>query len=81
MNTNKIRKPLLDQVDKLIKGEIDTKQAKQVSNLMSQAVYTIRLELEDKRLETDIAKNLADKPRWDMINGKSSTLSSIKAKD
>ena len=76
--TSKVRKMLLDELDSLIKGESDIERAQAVTGLSAQVIYATRLELENKRIEVDISKNLSDKPRWKQIDGGEISLPSLK---
>ena len=76
-STEDIRQILMNELDSLIKGNSDTKRATAVAKISAQAIYATRVELENKRIEVDIGKNLG-KVRWDNIDGKETSIPFIK---
>lgn len=68
MNTGKIQKILMEEIDSLRNGESTTDRANSVAKLAAQYVYTVRVEIENKREEIKIG-NLFGQIRWNNIDG------------
>ena len=60
----KIRNILFDELDLVRKKDGDTKRAKAVSGLAAQAVYAIRVEVENKKIELDIGQADKEVKTW-----------------
>jgi len=51
-----IRRILFEEIDLFRRDGKDVKRARAISELSSQAIYSIRVELENKRLELELGK-------------------------
>ncbi len=66
--TKKIREALMTELNNLMTGTTDTDHAVAVSKVAAQAIYTTRLELENKRIEAELHMN-TDENRLKFIDG------------
>jgi hypothetical protein len=51
-----IRKMLFEEIDKFRKDDSNVERARTIAKLSSQAIYSIRAELENKRLELELGR-------------------------
>ena len=70
MSTQKIRETLLKELDMLMDGKATTEHANAVSSVAAQAIYTTRLEIENKRIEAKLMED-TKQDRWKFIDGQS----------
>jgi len=56
ITTQTITETLMQEVQKVIDGKSDIKQLKVVTGACAQAVYALRLPLENKRIETKLGE-------------------------
>lgn len=63
-STTEIREILLDQLRELSKGGKDLDKARAISELSAQAIYSTRIELENKRLELELSKSSETVKKW-----------------
>jgi len=59
-----VRKILLDELDAFHRNSADIKRARAISDMSAQAIYSIRVELENKRLELELAKSDDNVKTW-----------------
>jgi len=59
----KIREILFEELD-LFRKKGDTKRAKAISEIAAQTVYSIRVEVENKKLELEIGKSDKNVKGW-----------------
>ena len=64
MSTTEIRDMLLQQMKDLKDRKITPQEAKAMSDLSAQAIYTTRLELENKRMELELGKADTEVKKW-----------------
>ena len=69
MTTQNIRKVLMKELNDLMDGKVDAAHAEAVSKVASQAIYSTRVELENKRIEAELHMN-TDENRLKFIDGK-----------
>lgn len=60
----KIRSILFEEIDLFRKDKIDKEKAKIISDMSAQTIYSIRVELENKRLELEIGKSDKKVKKW-----------------
>ena len=77
--TRDLQEILFSQMKELSNGKGDIKKAKAITGLASQAIYTTRLEIENKRLELEISKSNASVKKW--MEKDFSTIQNIKVGD
>lgn len=59
-NTNDLKQMLLDEMDSLRKGETTVERANSIGKLASNLIYTIRVEIENKREEIKLIKKTGE---------------------
>ena len=74
-STKSIRDILFNELDEVAKGG-DIKKAKVVAKLSSQAIYATRVELENKKIELELAKSDDKVKAW--MDKDFSTIQNIK---
>lgn len=63
-STTEIRTILLEQLRELSKGGKDLDKARAITDLSAQAIYSTRIELENKRLELELSKASDSVKKW-----------------
>ncbi len=66
--TKAVREILMKELEGLMNGTVDTDHANSVSKLSAQAIYATRVELENKRIETELHLR-TDENRLKFIDG------------
>ena len=66
--TKAVRDILMKELNDLMNGKTDIEHANAVSKVAGQAIYTTRLELENKRIEVELHMN-TDQDRLKFIDG------------
>jgi len=62
--TSDMKAALYEQIELLSNGSGDTNVAKTIAKVASQAIYATRIELENKRLELELAKSTKKVKKW-----------------
>lgn len=62
--TTEIRNMLLQEMKDLRSKKVTPQEAKAMVDLSAQAIYTTRLELENKRVELELGKSTEEVKKW-----------------